>query len=207
MQQEEAPDEPTSKPRIDANQSNSRNSTGPRTGEGKAKVAQNAFRHGLCGKTLRFESDEEKEEFEQILAQLIDEYKPEGISEKMLVHEMAVSWWKVQVAECLTMQELGSEQKAVNEILTACSDVSGIATAGVGSSLACTGLLVSVGRKSLDTSDIDLGGTPRLEFVAKLASSAATLHRYQVTWKRDFFRAMQTLRNIQQSRGNRRNVA
>jgi hypothetical protein len=186
----------TSSRKIEANQANAARSAGPVTDAGKAKVAQNAVRHGLCGKTLRFESDDEKEEFQQILAELIDEYNPEGISDNMLVHEIAVSWWKVQVAERLTMREFSSGKKAVDEILTACSDISGIAATGARSSLACTGLLVSVGRKTPDFAHMDIvGGKPQLEFVAKLASSAEPLIRYQIAWKRDFFRAMQTLRN------------
>src|SRR2546421_8455 len=54
-----------------ANQANSQHSTGPRTLEGKARVVQNAVRHGLTAKHLVIR-DDEKEEFRALHAWKLD---------------------------------------------------------------------------------------------------------------------------------------
>ncbi len=74
------------------------------------------------------------------------------------------------------------------------------------------GVLFAAGRRDLrkgtDYSQVDVvGGKPQLEFVAKLASSAETLLRYQVAWKKDFYRALEKLESLQQSRRPKRGVA
>ena len=49
---------------ILANQQNAQNSTGPRTPEGKATVAQNATKHGLAATYPVIRSEEEQTQFE-----------------------------------------------------------------------------------------------------------------------------------------------
>ena len=55
-----------------ANQENAQKSTGPRSDEGKARVARNALKHGLLAKDLLQSADgpEDHAEFDAILADL-----------------------------------------------------------------------------------------------------------------------------------------
>ena len=53
-----------SQAQINANRQNSGKSTGPKTAKGKAKVARNAIKHGLCSMEAVIHG-EEKEEYER----------------------------------------------------------------------------------------------------------------------------------------------
>ena len=50
----------TSEPRIASNRGSARNSTGPRTGRGKARASRNALRHGLAAATVRHGDEPEQ---------------------------------------------------------------------------------------------------------------------------------------------------
>ena len=76
------------KAQIEANRRNAAKSTGPRTDEGRAKVAQNALRHGLCS-DIPLMDDETQEEERELLAMLRDEHEPLGPTEEILVFKMA----------------------------------------------------------------------------------------------------------------------
>ncbi len=94
----------TSPKQLEANRRNAQRSTGPRTPAGKARVKFNALRHGLLAKSVILpirppEADSEKRShFDALLAQLIDELKPVGILEDMLVEKIAVSYWRLRRA-------------------------------------------------------------------------------------------------------------
>jgi hypothetical protein len=91
----------TSPKQLEANRRNAQRSTGPRTPAGKERVKFNALRHGLLAKSviLPIRSRSEKQNhFDALLAQLIDELKPVGILEDMLVEKIAVSYWRLRRA-------------------------------------------------------------------------------------------------------------
>jgi len=91
----------TSPKQLEANRSNARRSTGPRTPAGKAHVKFNALRHGLLAKSVILpirSRSEKRSHFDALLAQLIDELKPVGILEDMLVEKIAVSYWRLRRA-------------------------------------------------------------------------------------------------------------
>src|SRR5215475_7298679 len=60
---------------VIANQANAQLSTGPLTPEGKARVSQNALRHGLTARHLVIRPDE-LDEFASLHPSLIDELAP-----------------------------------------------------------------------------------------------------------------------------------
>jgi hypothetical protein len=62
---------------ITANRANALHSTGPATPEGKARVSQNALKHGLTSKHLVIRPDEEAE-FATLRDALEAELAPEG---------------------------------------------------------------------------------------------------------------------------------
>src|SRR5579864_9287935 len=78
----------STKAQIAANRANAQRSTGPRTDDGKAKIRQNALRHGLCSGIPKM-ADETHEEIDTLLATLREEHQPVGVSEEILVYKMA----------------------------------------------------------------------------------------------------------------------
>ena len=91
----------TSPKQLEANRCNAQRSTGPRTPAGKARVKFNALKHGLLAKSVILpirSRSEKRSHFDALLAQLIDELKPVGILEDMLVEKIAVSYWRLRRA-------------------------------------------------------------------------------------------------------------
>jgi hypothetical protein len=86
--------------RIDANRANAQHSTGPRTPEGKARASRNAIRHGLLASQLVL-SVEDRAEFEMFRAGLVEEYRPAGTQELMLVSQIADSFWRLRRAKSI----------------------------------------------------------------------------------------------------------
>ncbi len=72
-----------------ANIQNAQHSTGPRTPEGKAAVAQNAVTHGLTAQNIIARTDDEKIQFAAIRTQAYAECKPQGGTETLLVDRLA----------------------------------------------------------------------------------------------------------------------
>ncbi len=91
----------TSPKQLEANRRNARRSTGPRTPASKARVKFNALKHGLLAKSVILpirSRSEKRSHFDALLAQLIEELKPVGILEDMLVEKIAVSYWRLRRA-------------------------------------------------------------------------------------------------------------
>ena len=84
----------TSAVQLEANRRNAQSSTGPVTDAGKQRSSRNAFQHGLTSKQIVL-PHENAADFESLHADLIAEYSPAGVTEQMLVHELAVSWWRL----------------------------------------------------------------------------------------------------------------
>ena len=84
----------TSEARQTANAANALLSTGPRTNEGKARSSQNARQHGLTAVQLVIAS-EDREEFEELHAQLQSEIRPEGALQQILFNQLVASAWNL----------------------------------------------------------------------------------------------------------------
>jgi len=67
----------------------SRNSTGPKSQSGKLRTRTNAVKHGLLARNLQLESDDDREEFQQLLDQLTADYAPNSSQDELLVAEIA----------------------------------------------------------------------------------------------------------------------
>jgi hypothetical protein len=80
---------------ITANQSNAQLSTGPRTEEGKDRVAANAVRHGLTARHLVIREDE-REPFENLREALETELNPQGAIEQTTFEELLHAAWNLQ---------------------------------------------------------------------------------------------------------------
>jgi hypothetical protein len=81
--------------RYAINRLNAQNSTGPRTAEGKARSAMNALSHGLTAISPLLPS-EDRADYDRHLQGLLDEYKPKGPTETLLVHELADTAWRAK---------------------------------------------------------------------------------------------------------------
>ena len=85
----------TSERRIEANRRNAQLSTGPRTPEGKARVSQNAVKHGLTARHAVLEN-EDSTDFEDTLRVFEQDHQPVGPDELALVHRIADGWWRLR---------------------------------------------------------------------------------------------------------------
>lgn len=77
---------------IDANRRNAQKSTGPKTEEGKRNASKNRLSHGFNSEDAILPG-ENQQDFDALLAALIDEYQPATLTENMLVEKMALYQW------------------------------------------------------------------------------------------------------------------
>jgi hypothetical protein len=86
---------PASAARQSANAANARLSTGPRTPEGKARSAANSRKHGLTAQDLVI-GPEDREEFDDILANLQFNVAPQGAIQQILFDELVAAAWNLR---------------------------------------------------------------------------------------------------------------
>ena len=85
-----------------ANHRNAQASTGPRSPEGKRRVACNALKHGLRAQDLVLtgpHGTEDPAEFEALLTQFHEDLQPANILEQVLVERIATSHWRLRRAQ------------------------------------------------------------------------------------------------------------
>jgi hypothetical protein len=80
---------------IQANRQNAQLSTGPRSPEGKQRVAFNALKHGLTGKQVVLHN-EEPEDFDAFRSALWDDLDPRGVLEGVLVDKIVADAWRLR---------------------------------------------------------------------------------------------------------------
>ncbi len=85
-----------------ANQANAQHSTGPKTPQGRAAIAQNNFRHGFTG-AFRILPGEKQAEFDMLLLSFRNQHQPSTEFEGTLVEKMAQHFWLAQRA--LSLQD------------------------------------------------------------------------------------------------------
>ena len=88
---------PTTKKQLRANRRNAQKSTGPKTIEGKQMSSQNAVRHGLRTQEIIIDSPhlkESREDYDSLLASLIEELKPQTAFQEFLVQRIANCLWR-----------------------------------------------------------------------------------------------------------------
>ena len=77
-----------------ANRANAALSTGPATDAGKAASSYNALKHGLYARDVVLPG-EDRAEYDAMLAELTEEFAPQGRYEKSLVRRLADIWWRL----------------------------------------------------------------------------------------------------------------
>ena len=87
--------------KLAANRRNGKRSTGPRTRRGKNNSRFNAIKGGLFAKFIvlfSVDGEDGGEDFAKLHANLKLEYRPEGLTEKYYLEEMAKSMWRIRRA-------------------------------------------------------------------------------------------------------------
>ena len=79
----------------EANRTNAKRSTGPKTVAGKALSRMNAHKHGLTAETIVI-GDEDPRTFDMLRAELEEEYNPRPGIESELVERLAVLMWRMR---------------------------------------------------------------------------------------------------------------
>jgi hypothetical protein len=79
---------------ITANRANAALSTGPTSIEGKARVSQNALKHGLTAKHLVVR-DDQRDDFETLRDSLAAELDPQGVVESLTFNEILHAAWNL----------------------------------------------------------------------------------------------------------------
>jgi hypothetical protein len=75
--------------KLAANRRNAANSCGPKTERGKANSSKNAIKHGIFAAKLFSRTEQaERVEYEELAAQLVDQYQPNGFKEQLLVQQI-----------------------------------------------------------------------------------------------------------------------
>lgn len=85
--------------KVEANRRNAQQSTGPKTVQGKRNSSRNATKHGLLSRELvirRGEAKENAREWEQLLAEVTEDWQPEGRTQLSLVEFIASCDWRLR---------------------------------------------------------------------------------------------------------------
>lgn len=104
---------------LAANRANAQHSTGPKTPEGKVSSSRNSLKHGLASGEMIIPG-EDRAAFAALLHDLIGDHQPVGVTEEMLVQQMAQAYWLAQRAirfqnDCFT--ENGLDEKRLSLFL------------------------------------------------------------------------------------------
>ena len=95
----------TTEIQIVANQKNAQKSTGPRSQQGKAIVAQNALKHGLLAAQTIINT-ENQQEFDRHREQILDQFNPEIPMEAILVDRLVNLSWRLRRTTHLQSQTI-----------------------------------------------------------------------------------------------------
>ena len=209
---------------VQANRKNAERSTGPKSTVGKLAVRYNGVKHGLLAKQILFRHDETRQqEFKDFLDGLEHDLMPVGTIERMLVEEIGACWWKLQAATKWELKEFRNRRSAskqvISELQGAGCDLDLFDQRSEGSTnpqWECETLVVRSTKGTSHTkekpgvtydqspfadhsasTDRDRGC---LEVEATLTSSLPTILRYETNLKRDYYRAIDTLRDLQRRR-------
>jgi len=196
---------------LKANRVNARRSTGPRDA---THARSNARTHGLLARYLVFDDAEEQGAFQSLLAELMADYKPVGRVETSLVDEIAVCLWKMSNANHLEQVEMSDRRKASRSILDAVVAHSELEPLPIfqrddGTRSAarrgweCEELIVRTDTRNSQKEeghDETKNRAGQVHIEARLTNSIDSLLRYTASIKRDLYRAIRALRDIQRER-------
>lgn len=86
----------TSQKQVQANQTNAKRSTGPKTAAGKSKVSTNAIKHGALSDLTVIPGLESQQEWDKHLAETVAHLRPEGRVAQWLAQQVASYQWRLR---------------------------------------------------------------------------------------------------------------
>lgn len=98
-----------------ANQRNAQKSTGPKTPQGKARVAQNPRKHGILSKEVVVKDGDGKEnatEFGKLIEGLLAQSPPQDAIERLLIDRVAACYWRLRRAQRF---EIGAVREGLDD--------------------------------------------------------------------------------------------
>jgi hypothetical protein len=158
-----------SQKQIEANRRNAKRSTGPTTGLGKAVARFNALKHGMTADTAVLPYEDEYS-YAELRETLIDQYRPVGSAESMLVEVIVNSYWRLLRARRVETSALRLGVQALKQ---------------------------RNDRNPAPRSDDD---DALAVFFTDRDDNLRNLDRYNTNIERSYFRAVETLRKVQNDR-------
>src|SRR5260370_37164710 len=79
---------------MESSRINGAKSYGPNTDQGRQAVVLNAVTHGLTAKTVILQN-EPTEEYQVELLNYFDYFRPQGMPEQRLVHQLVAAGWRL----------------------------------------------------------------------------------------------------------------
>lgn len=207
--------------KLQANQQNAKQSSGPLTPVGKRWASQNGRTYGFFAKILRFDTEEEAAEYHALVRDLTASFKPLGTAEELLVDRLATLTWHDRKVFGLLQRQLGRYENPqlepqLAEFLKG-SNLPKVAIPGLQkpddgapadqySPWECREMVVRVtndvhnAKSPLD--ELDLEDKPDREgkgfhVEARLGQALDTLLRYHTTFERSFERTLNQLLKLQ----------
>lgn len=209
-----------------ANRCNAQSSTGPKTDQGKSNSSHNAVRHGILARKIVLETHQQRAVFRELRQRCKTELCPEGLIEEFVVEEIVTLFWKLGIVEGLEVRELLRRQELSDDVddifrkelklpisdydlpLDRGWDIERMVVRAVagkdqrqsesahGSGIV-QGQAAHLLKKSLND---DHKKVNHLEIEAVMGSTLENMTRYQAKLKRDLYRAIKTLREVQAER-------
>ncbi|MCB1885939.1 MAG: hypothetical protein KDG89_18485, partial [Geminicoccaceae bacterium] len=102
---------PRTPAQIEASRQNGAKGRGPRTEAGKAASSRNALKHGLTATTDVLLPTEDADAFADHCAQVEAEYQPQGPTERALVTQLALVFWRMIRVEAVEAEVLISREQ------------------------------------------------------------------------------------------------
>ena len=191
-----------SEKQIKTNQSNASKSTGPKTAKGKAIAKLNSVKHGLLAKNMEILPTENRKDFDKLRAGLMDDLKPEGELENILMEQIVSATWRLRRIQQIETGLLGwqyfeiQSERANKKAGTYEYDPFKRKLILESSLLYNESKLREKEAKEIAESDVPTLGMA----FSKSQEDLAKLSRYQVAIERSLYKALEELEKLQSKR-------
>lgn len=191
-----------SEKQIKTNQSNASKSTGPKTAKGKAIAKLNSVKHGLLAKNMEILPTEDRKDFDKLRASLMDDLKPEGELENILMEQIVSATWRLRRIQQIETGLLGwqyfeiQSERANKKARTYEYDPFKRKLILESSLLYNESKLREKEAKEIAESDVPTLGMA----FSKSQEDLAKLSRYQVAIERSLYKALEELEKLQSKR-------
>ncbi len=189
---------------LAANRANGKYNPGPRNPQ---NTSDNAVTHGLLAKKLVFRTDDEKQSYDALAAELADHHQPFGPTERLLVSEMAISLWRLQAVYGWESLEVSNRANAAAAIVQGLRENDKAQElplfAATQQGWSAQEMVVRSGSRSSNEEEALLDEARKTGYIileTKMTSSLETILRYSAAIRRDFYRALVALRELQLER-------